>query len=75
MKGTIAMKIRKILAALAATVVAVSAMAVSAFAVEINKDMNNDGYDYDNFAIRSYPETEYFAITNKPVNESPHYMQ
>ena len=41
MKGTIAMKIRKILAALAATVVAVSAMAVSAFAVEINKDMKS----------------------------------
>ena len=35
------MKIRKILAALAATVVAVSAMAVSAFAVEINKDMKS----------------------------------
>ncbi len=41
MKGIIAMKIRKILAALAATVVAVSAMAVSAFAVEINKDMKS----------------------------------
>ena len=40
---------------------------------EINKDMNNDGYDYDNFAIRSYPETEYFAITNKPVNEQESY--
>lgn len=41
MKGTIIMKIRKILAALAATVVAVSSMAVSAFAVEINKDMKS----------------------------------
>ena len=35
------MKIRKIIAALAAAVVAVSAMAVSAFAVEINKDMKS----------------------------------
>ena len=35
------MKIRKIIAALAAAVVAVSATAVSAFAVEINKDMKS----------------------------------
>ena len=35
------MKIRKILSALAAAVVAVSALAISAYAVEINKDMKS----------------------------------
>lgn len=39
----------------------------------LNKDLNNDGFEYDNFAVRSYPETEYLSISNKPVDEQESY--
>ena len=40
---------------------------------EMNKDLNNDGFEYDNLAVRSYPETEYISISNKPVDEQESY--
>ena len=39
----------------------------------LNKDLNNDGFEYDNFAVRSYPETEYLSVSNKPVDEQESY--
>ncbi len=39
----------------------------------LNKDLNNDGFEYDNFAVRSYPETEYLSVENKPVDEQETY--
>ncbi len=39
----------------------------------LNKDMNNDGFDYDNFAVRSYPETEFLSVKNKPVDVQETY--
>lgn len=32
---------------------------------KLNKKLNNDGFCYDNFAIRSYPQTELFTVVNK----------
>ncbi len=40
---------------------------------KLNKDLNNDGFEYDNFAVRSYPETEYLSVVNKPVSEQETY--
>jgi putative cell wall-binding protein/C1A family cysteine protease len=40
---------------------------------KLNKDLNNDGFEYDNFAVRSYPETEYLSVVNKPVSEQQTY--
>ena len=39
----------------------------------LNKDLNNDGFEYDNFAVRSCPETEYISVSNKPVDEQESY--
>lgn len=33
----------------------------------LNKDLNNDGFEYDNFAVRSYPETEFLSVSNTPA--------
>ena len=39
----------------------------------LNKDLNNDGFEYDNFAVRSYPETEYISVSNTPTSEQESY--
>lgn len=35
---------------------------------KMNKKMNNDGIEYDNFPIRSYPQTEVFTVVNLDGN-------